>query len=287
MSFLYILTHIINPHKQKIINRKEKQDSLMVIKNKERACAFTSKGSITLEAAIVVPIFFFAILSLAYLLEIMAIQTTMYNALCSVAKELAKQAYVETSVTPSEVEQRIVANIGTDRLNQSIIFGGVNGVDCGDSVFNRHTGVMDLSVQYKIEIPILMFRITPISCEETIRVKGWTGYFTGMSDGVKEDTVYVTETGLVYHRDASCTYLDMSIHPVHAEEIEKIRNQSGGKYYACESCGTKNADSAIYYITDYGTRYHTSLQCKKIQRNVYAISIEETYGLGGCSKCVK
>ena len=288
MSFLYNLTLNINPHKQKkYYNRKEQKDSLVTIKHEERASAFTSKGSLTLEAAIVVPIFFFAILILTYLLEMLAIQTTVRNALYSVAKEAAGQAYTGTLLTSDRMEQRMVETIGRERLEQSSISRGASGLDCEETKCNWSSGVMDLSVRYRVEIPILMFRITPITCEETIRVKGWTGYMSVIEGEAENDTVYVTDTGIVYHRDADCTYLDMSIRSVHVDKLEELRNQSGGKYYPCEVCGKKAGESTLRYITEYGTRYHTSLECKKIKRNIYAISIEEAYGLGGCSKCVK
>lgn len=295
MSFLYNLTHNIDPQKHKNdFFRKDDKDSLVtkkktpLIDNKEeRASAFTSKGSLTLEAAIVVPIFFFAMLCFAYLLEMMAIQTTVRNALYSAGKEVARQAYTGSILSSNELEQRIVANLGIERLERSIIEGGVGGIDCSETKCNWHTGVMNLNVRYRVEIPILMFRIAPVTCEETLRVKGWTGYVSAIEVGTREDTVYVTETGIVYHKDSNCTYLDMSIRSVHEEKIEELRNQSGGNYYPCESCGKDKTDSEIRYITDYGTRYHTTLDCKKIKRNVYAISIDEAFGLGGCSKCVK
>lgn len=295
MSFPYNLTYNMNPHKRNThLYRKEKIDSLNTIQStphivdrKGRASAFTSRGSLTLEAAIVVPIFFFAMLCLAYLLEMMAIQTTVRNGLYSAGKVAAKEAYVGDFLSANELEQRIVENIGRDRLNRSIIAGGADGIDCAKTRCHRITGVMDLAVQYQVEVPVLMFRLAPITYEENLRVKGWTGYVASAGAGTKEEMVYVTETGIVYHKDAQCTYLDMSVQSVHKDTVNELRNQSGGKYYACEACGKEQTDSEYLYITLYGTRFHTSLECKKIKRNIYTISIEETYGLGGCSKCVK
>lgn len=295
MSFPNNLTQNINPHKRnKKLYRKEKQDSLETIQNTpqfvnkmERASAFTSRGSLTLEAAIIVPIFFFAMLCFAYLLEMMAIQTTVRNALYSAGKEAAKEAYLGNFPLDNSLEQEIVENIGSDRINRSIIAGGANGIDCSETRSNSMTGVMDLSVQYQVEIPILMFRVPPVSCREELRVKGWIGYVANIENGTKEQRVYVTDTGIVYHKDAQCTYLDMSVQSVHKDKVDELRNQSGGKYYACESCGKEQTDSELFYITLYGTRFHTSLECKKIKRNIYAISVDEAYGLGGCSKCVK
>lgn len=285
MSFLYKITQNINK------NRKENIDSLHTIKNtpqfvlkKERMSAFASRGSLTLEAAIVVPMFFFAMLCLAYLLEMMAIQTTVCNALYSAGREVAKEAYVGTIVTAHELERKMTENIGADRLERSVISGGL---DCDNTRCNWSTGVMDLSVRYQVELPFLMFRVTPVTLEDTLRVKGWTGDVSIIGGEWKSDTVYVTDTGVVYHKDDKCTYLDMSVQTVSKESLEELRNESGGKYHPCDTCKDAQPDNMTVYITAYGTRYHTSLECKKIKRNIYAISIDEAYGLGGCSKCVK
>lgn len=295
MSFLQKLTHNQNIHKPKhVINRKEKQDSLKEIQvpknlfiSRERASVFTSQGSITLEAAIVVPLFFYAILCVAYLMEMMAIQTTMRNALYSAGKQLAEKMYLEAVVTTDEIEQNIIENVGVEKLEDSMIVGGSGGINCSDSVINRSTGELNLRLQYQVDIPFVIFQIAPILQEESLRVKGWTGYVSGVENISNTNIVYVAETGLVYHKDSECTYLDLSIRQVSVPSLENLRNQNGGKYFACEFCSKKNTGKWHCYITDYGTRYHMSLECKKIQRNVYAIPIDEAYGLGGCSKCVK
>lgn len=290
MSFQKIPTYF-NNHKHK--HRKE-TDSLSAKTlnqisyiNIERTSAFTSKGSITLEAALVIPIFFFAMLCLVYLFEMTAIRTTMRSALHSVGREIAKEAYASPIVSPRGIEQHLIQNIGQDRLESSIVSGGVNGLDCGASTSDWGSAEIELVVQYQLNIPILMFRIPAISCEERLRVKGWTGYVSGGNSSSREEIVYITDYGLVYHKDMYCTYLELSIRAVKAEEIEKLRNQSGGRYYACESCGQDNGDAKTLYVTDYGERYHTSLECSKVKRNIYAVPLDEVYGLGGCSKCVK
>ena len=58
-----------------------------------RASAFTSlRGSITLEAAAAVPIFFFAVVSLLFLMEIMSIQTAVRSGLQYAGKLAAEEA---------------------------------------------------------------------------------------------------------------------------------------------------------------------------------------------------
>ena len=253
----------------------------------ERASAFTSKGSLTLEAALVVPIFFFAMLCLMYLMEITVIQTTMRTALHSVGKELAKEAYTTPLLSGHEVEQKLREQIGTDKLNRSMIVGGEGGLDCSASSANWTSGELKLVVQYDLDVPVLMFRLPIVSRREELRVKGWTGYVSGWGGAQQETMVYITDYGLVYHREKECTYLELSVNSVKAADIETLRHQSGGKYYPCASCKTKVARPTVVYVTDYGERYHTTLNCSKMKRNVYAVPLDEVYILGGCSKCVK
>ena len=98
-------------------------------------------------------------------------------------------------------------------------------------------------------------------------------------------TVYVTETGLVYHRDYHCTHLELSIHMVLQSEIESLRNEGGGKYHPCQHC-MKGAGGGVY-ITDTGDRYHSSLSCSGLKRTIYAVPLSEVAGKGACSRCGK
>ena len=115
-------------------------------------------------------------------------------------------------------------------------------------------------------------------------MKGWTGYERAGFLAEDEETVYITETGMVYHRDYHCNYLELSARMVPAEIVEDLRNESQGKYYPCERCAHKGAGSGVY-ITDYGDRYHTSLSCSGLKRTIYAVPLSEAVGKGACSKC--
>ncbi len=244
------------------------------------------KGSITLEAAAVISIFFLGVICLTYLFELMALQTTIANGLHAIGKELAVEAYANPIFLPSQIEKRLIEEIGSHRLDNSIIAGGSGGLDCEQSKKYWNTSIMDLSVSYQLEIPILMFRIPVLRQNETLRVKGWTGYEGSGGASHKEDVVYVTEHGLVYHNERDCTYLDLSVKAVDSDNVVDLRNESGGRYYACAYCGGKS-EKQLVYITSYGNRYHSSLNCSRIKRKVFEIPRKQAYGIGGCSKCVK
>lgn len=85
----------------------------------ERASVSTSvKGSITVEAAMAVPVFFFAVLCLFYLMEIMSVQTAVRSGLQDAGKLLAEQGYDQQFLLPSKVESDVVSSIGAERLQE-------------------------------------------------------------------------------------------------------------------------------------------------------------------------
>ncbi len=252
----------------------------------KRASAFTSgKGSVTVEAAMAVPLFFFAAVCLLYLMEIMAVQTAVRSGLQYAGKIAAQEACVTAVLSPSAVTADVINGVGADRLSRSIVEGGGSGIDCSNSRISPLTGIGELSAKYQIRIPVPVFCIAMLSFEEKMPVKVWNGYKKAGFGIRDKEIVYVTETGLVYHRNYHCTYLDLSIRMVQSEEAAMLRNKSGGKYHACERCGGGGGGGV--YITDTGDRYHSSLSCSGLKRTVYAIPVSEAAGKRACSKCGK
>lgn len=253
----------------------------------ERASPFTSKASMTVEAAFSVSFFFLAVMSMICLFEIMALQVQIKSALHSAGKEFAIESCSNPILYPERIERKLVAAVGEEKLDNSLIVGGSEGIDCGSSQMYWGTTIMDLCAYYEIEIPIMMFRIPVIAREEIVRVKGWTGAEERYISPQAKEIVYVTDYGIVYHKRIDCTYLELSIQAVSYEQLEELRNESGGKYSACEVCASSGTFQTSVYITDHGNRYHYSLECGGLNRNIYAVPLSDVYGIGGCSKCVK
>ena len=253
--------------------------------NTERASSFTSKGSITIEAAVVIPMFFLAILCMVYCFEVIGIRTAIRYGMQSVGKELAEKVYYEPVLSIEELERDLVNVIGNERLEDSVIAQGSKGLHCTESKISLLTGEVQLVVQYQIQIPVPFFRLPVTTFEERLRVKGWTGQSKLVSLGSRDEIVYVTEYGTVYHKSLACSYLELSIRVVNKNAIATERNASGGMYYICERCENMGAGSVVY-VTDYGSRYHMSLNCSGLKRTVYAVPLYELNELGGCSKCV-
>ena len=132
MSFRMSTTNKIELNRKERDSLRAKHFHQIFRKNKGRTSVFTSKGGLSLEAALVIPIFFFAILCFVFLFELMAIRISVKNALYSTGKELSELAYTSPAIATPAIRQRIVDYVGEERLNRSMIVGGASGIYCGD-----------------------------------------------------------------------------------------------------------------------------------------------------------
>lgn len=244
------------------------------------------RGVISLEAAAAFPLFFFAAVCLIYLLEMMAVRTSIRAGMQAACHSYAQEASVCSLTAPSRLEEKIINSVGAERLNRSIVAGGSSGIDAGGS-WASASGILKLHVSYKMKLPVTAFGGLMSVQEETMTVKGWTGYQDEWSLDQREETVYVTENGVVYHKNYHCTYLDLSVHTVPGSTVSDLRNENHGKYHPCERCVRGQKPGAGVYITDQGDRYHNSASCSGLKRTVYAVPLSEAAGKGACSRCVK
>lgn len=245
---------------------------------------FCVSGSITVEAALTIPIFFLAVTALCYTLEVMAVRTSIRSGMQSAGKRAAVEAYLKPVLIPGEIEEEIVRAVGEDRLDRSIVADGSRGIHCEHSYMSPLTGIMEIRTSYEVRLPIKLFGEAAVPMEESCRIKGWNGYEKAPFSHGDESVVYITETGMVYHRDYHCTYLELSIKAALLNEVKNFRNKNQEKYHPCEKCGAINGGQKVY-ITDYGNKYHSSLDCSGLKRTIYAVPVSEAVGKGVCSKC--
>lgn len=246
---------------------------------KERASLCTLRGSLTIEASLAVPFFVFALVSFVWLFEMTTTKLIVKNALMAAGKEMATESVLGTVGLDSRIENKMIQNIGQERLERSCIKDGAKGLNCKQSTVYPGTTIMRLSVSYNMKLPVLGFSLPILKGKEEILVKGWTGYEGNGFYKANEEMVYVTSSGIVYHKDLKCTYLELSIRTV---PLADVRNH----YPPCKKC-RRIAAGTYAYVTDYGESYHTTLSCAGLKRSVYAVPISEVYARGGCERCVR
>lgn len=279
------------------------------------------QASLTVEAALVMPLFLFAILSLLYFIQIITVQEFIQSAITKMGLNMAKTAYVyedfagmeevlnfDETIFGAEIEislgdfaksiidQTILkryakAYLDVDRINSSCIREGFGGISFTGSKILQGEDMIDLVVRYRIAIPIKLFEIGNMQMIQRVRVRAWTGYQVASTyelveeKDAQEEMVYITETGSVYHTSASCSHIRLSVSQILGIPTTQ-RNNSGGKYYPCEKCcDAEHSPYAMYYITSDGTRYHTKRDCSKIKRNVKEIPRTEVGDRLACKRC--
>ena len=279
---------------EKRIPRTKRQKTLLT-KEKERVSLFTSlkKASLTVETAMVLPIFLFAMISILSFGRVINQSDCVSQSLHQTAKEMARYSYAvkklsnckdlgnkisdiamtETYVR-TDVSRKIKENGGKVE-NISLIRSKIMEKDMIDLI-----AVEDVKLAYDF-LGIGSFRII-----DRARVHAFTGYDNAKLDGIdsSEEIVYITREGTVYHRDRSCRHLKITIETISRSSVSSKRNQDGGKYYPCEYCKSKQGKGPVY-ITTYGDRYHNSVQCSALKRDIQAVPISKVSGKPPCKTC--
>jgi hypothetical protein len=243
-----------------------------------------AKASLTLESAVVIPLVagFLAVLLMFF--RVLEVETEIYSALSYAGR---KTAAITTAGDDDAAELVLAEVYFREALAEydavsDYVKGGAYGVSLLSSDFSGD--YVCLKANYKVVFPVGFFRINGISVFQESKSRKWTGS-TGSTDDA-DDWVYITENGTVYHSTRECSYLDLSIQNVSYGQIESLRNKNQHKYYACELCGGEIPVMQMVYITDYGTTYHTKLECSGLKRTIYQVQKSEAETMGGCSKCV-
>lgn len=270
----------------------------------KRVSSFASrklKASLTVEAAFALPLFLFFILQVMSAVNMIGMQSRISAALHQTGNQMAFAGYAyekttgnvlpegiaSTALTAFYARNQVLDYVGREYLDKSCVKNGAAGLRFAGTSIMEHNDMIEIYVSYQIEPMFPIMGFSSFSVSQCYYGRAWTGYdaANGISDLTQEDPmVYITETGTVYHTNRNCTYLNPSVSAVSVEDVGSSRNESGGKYYACELCGRNRTEGTVY-ITDQGNSYHCSMSCPGLKRTIYTIPLSQVNGRGQCSKC--
>lgn len=260
----------------------------------------------TVEASLLLPLFIMLFMNLLSVIEVYRIHSSVAISLWERGREeavkeaaeafLRKQAEDSPGVSEERTVERlqailgsfgdrnrIVKNLETYPVWKRIVAGQRAGFSVSEKT--EDDGTIRIDCSYRIHP--LFTALTPVgkTLENHYYGHAWVGYVhSGETDEQGEIYVYITETGSVYHKNRGCSYLNPSIRQVQAGEIENLRNTGGAVYYGCSLCHISGGER-MYYVTDYGTSYHTNITCSGLKRTIYEVKMNETGGRSACSKC--
>lgn len=251
------------------------------------------RGSMTLEAAMAVPLFLFFVMNLLFLFEAIRLQSGLQAALQQAGEEVCEAAYytrfgpgegeegeaeqtggtaLSLLISETYVRDKVTSYLGDAFWKHSCVTGGKAGLSFAQSRIMTEGGRVEITVNCRIRpfVRIVAFPDFPIQARYCGHA--WVGWTPGSElpaesvSGSEEETVYVTKYGEVYHKDPECIYLNPQIMAVSASQIDQYRSGNGAKYYPCECC--KPGESGIVYITKEGIRYHSDRNCSGLVRHL-------------------
>lgn len=217
---------------------------------------FSKKASLTVEAALILPLFLLACLTLLSLIDVMRITTH---------KQIKQQEVLRNAAVYASLSSETVAGQAGDCITFDYV--------------------------YAQELPVGGFGFKKVLVRQRNMVHLFVGYDDTKGDriGATEEYVYVTDYGKVYHTERSCQALGVSVKQVSGLDLYKKRNAEGKKYRACSSCAggytKKEIRQLTLYVTDYGVKYHVRANCSDLKRIVRTIKKEYAGGRSPCKLC--
>jgi hypothetical protein len=254
-------------------------------------------GSLTVESAFVLPIFLFGMLALISYLDVLCVQVRITASLCESGKKLGIYAYGREdtdNITASILTREAGCAYAKSRLEKDLsgvrltgLTGGMKGISLGGSYMDSKK--IKLQAKYTCQFPVFLFPAMKIPMISSCTVRAWNGYDGSYQAELSENTsgemVYLTDWESVYHREASCSHLQLSVTAVDIHTVGTKRNLDGSRYKPCEKCIKQAISHGNCYITEQGDRYHASRTCSGLTRNIRLVPLEEVSGLRVCSRC--
>ncbi|WP_253292319.1 TadE/TadG family type IV pilus assembly protein [Blautia sp. MSJ-9] len=207
------------------------------------------RGSLAVETALALPLFFLGMVTLISFMDIYKLQTEHLTSLCTRAKQTGMYACLAGDNGPE--------NITLPDIYTYKPFGGLLPLP-GVVIYNH------------------------------VKVHAWTGTEfpdNGGEQGEVEQMVYVTASGSVYHKNPGCSYLNVSLKQIPGSSVKSASNQYGERYSACETCSRNQNPAGVVYVTEQGNRYHNLESCSGLKRSVKLVKSSTVSGMSACSRC--
>lgn len=233
----------------------------------KRVYLFTFAGSITLEASIVTTIFLLMAFSVLGYMSLLNKHLMYQIKLNNTAVAMAKLKYYTSMVNKVTDYQKQVKE-----LKRELNF---NNFDIEEDQSDK----IDIVSNFVYKVPWIGKKI---KITERCKVKDWTG----CDIAKQQELVYITKRGRVYHSTKECSHLSLSIRKILYGQLAVERNCYGGKYKRCAICvNDKQITASEIFVTEDGDKYHRSLMCSGLLRNIITIDISKVGNKRPCSRC--
>ncbi len=251
-----------------------------------------TKGSMTVEAALLIPLFLYFFLHLSGVMEMLRLHGSLAAALWNAGNQIA--LYTDTFSDAAEelpdagisyllVNNQVRDFLGRDYLGDSPLVQGTAGLNYLRSEYLGDKECVDIFVTYQVEPPLSIFPFSYRRMCNRYYARAWTGYDVSDED-VFPKYVYVTSQGEVWHGTPDCSYIYHQVLNCLAGQIGSRKNAQGKYYEKCNLC-EKQTKGRYVYFTEEGEKYHLIRNCTAIHKDILAIEWTEDLPYRACSRC--
>ena len=258
------------------VSPKTKKRQKRITKNRYRS------ASLTAEAALAFPVFFFTVYLLWQLFLLLLFQMEICHEITAGAMNYSHLGYTERRADEKDVD--------ISWLYQPLLWNSLPESDRVEDLWvlcvPEEDGSVLARVGYRFVCDAVFFTEYDFNVQQKFRFYPYLGKTDEdlLAEETEEDIVYMTEYGTVYHESRACGYLNVIVRPVAADKVEQERNSFGRKYTLCERCDDEETKEKVY-ISAGGTKYHLVASCPALKRTVMEKNREEVDGIPACHKC--
>ena len=250
-------------------------------------------ASITVEAALCLPLFVFFSLALLIPMKWLNQQRQIQTAIESLGESWSQYLYALGEKGNQEGGEIPVSDMAAGLLLKGKLSSYAENVTIKRAEVPDESGHVYIEAEFREKIPFFAAPGSGVLMKAAVKRRSWIGLNgklkekgAGVEGEEHENTiVYVGASMGRYHWYRDCHYLSNQYEAVPLEQMTDRRNSFGSKYTACARCVKSANLVGIVYVTEGGTHYHLDRSCTAMVSYVRSLPLDEVRHLGACSYC--
>ncbi len=234
-------------------------------------------GSLTVEAALVLPVFIYIIIAFIYFLQIIRLQESLQNAITESGLFSAKYAYVYDYVT--EYGKEDTNHPDTKEMTETNVIGETPGEDTENNLPSSVEEVIAKtldSAYYKVKMQDYL----DISTINRFCIKnGFDGIHTYLSGFLKDDNAI----DIIVSYDINLPLMFFHIQDIPVMQRVRLRGWNGHrvalKNESSDPSSPSEDNEKMVYITETGTVYHLYRDCTYLRLSIREVNIGQVGNL--------
>lgn len=200
-----------------------------------------SQGSATLEAILLFPFILCFVFFFTWIIQAVYIHSVVGANLYCIGSEMVAASYVYNDLYDSDAHS-FLQTISDVYLEEGYVKDRILSLNVSKRMENvttllgaiEHDDSINIVVTYQVAPIFPIPKVRPLILTNHFYSKAYVGY--DGKDRNREEYVYITKTGTVYHTSNQCRGLKCTINETSLDTVFSMHNEEGALYYPCEKC---------------------------------------------------